>query len=459
MHSHPDSSSSVIGEVSSYIYHSMDKEIPSEVVTKAKHHILDSLGAIVSGSTLKPGLQAIKYAHQQAGVKESTVIGSSVVTSAVNAALANGMMGHADETDDSNPRAFIHPGCVIIPAALAMAEKEGADGTRLLRSVVLGYDLAARTTLALGVDHLRHAFRSTHSIGGCFGAAAAAAALAGIKDSEIGYVLSYTAQQASGMTHWINDDEHIQKAFVFGGMPARNGVTAVTMVQSGFTGVRDPFSGERNFFQTFSPEPKPQLLIEELGSRFEIMFTNIKKYSTGSPIQAPVEALLTLMGKYGLKASDIKSITARLGDRDASKTVADRSMPDINLKYLLAVTLLDGELTFAASHSFERMSDPAVLDLKKLITLVDDPVLVAAKPMRQGIVEVTTKDGSQLREHVVSVRGYVENPMTTEEVAKKCRELFIPVLGKERSDKLIDKIWNLEKVKNVRELRTLLSSS
>jgi 2-methylcitrate dehydratase PrpD len=189
------------------------------------------------------------------------------------------------------------------------------------------------------------------------------------------------------------------------------------------------------------------------------MFTNIKKYSTGSPIQAPVEALLTLMGKYGLKASDIKSITARLGDRDASKTVADRSMPDINLKYLLAVTLLDGELTFAASHSFERMSDPAVLDLKKLITLVDDPVLVAAKPMRQGIVEVTTKDGSQLREHVVSVRGYVENPMTTEEVAKKCRELFIPVLGKERSDKLIDKIWNLEKVKNVRELRTLLSSS
>ena len=200
------------------------------------------------------------------------------------------------------------------------------------------------------------------------------------------------------------------------------------------------------------------MLVEELGKRYEIMFTNIKKFSVGSPIQAPLDALLLLMEKHGLTPKDVESITARIGDRDAAKTVSDRNMPDINLKYLLAVTLLDGELTFEMTHSYERMNDPAVLELKKRIQLMDDPELVAAPIRRQGIVEVTTKDGAQLREHVVRVRGTVDNPMTTEEVERKCRDLLVPVLGEERARRLIDSIWNLEQVKDVRDLRPLLSA-
>jgi 2-methylcitrate dehydratase PrpD len=131
-------------------------------------------------------------------------------------------------------------------------------------------------------------------------------------------------------------------------------------------------------------------------------------------------------------------------------------MPDINLQHILAVTLMDGTLTFETAHSFERMSDPSVIELREKVQLVEEPGLTAEKRTRQAVIEVVTKDGAQLREHGVS-RGTVENPMTTEEVEEKSRELMTPVLGKKRSEGLIKTIWNLERVKNMRELRPLLS--
>ncbi len=450
------SSSSVIEEVSSYISESGGRELPAEVVKKAKHHILDTLAAIVSGSELKPGRLAKKYVKNQAGAKEAQVAGTRIVTSAINAAFANGIMAHADETDDSHARSSTHPGCGIVPAALSMAEREEADGMTFLKGVVVGYDIGCRITQALGVDNLNRMYRSTHSIGNAFGAAAAAA-LARLEANLVRYVLSYTAQQASGVNYWVRDTEHIEKAFVFGGMPARNGVTAAILVQSGFTGVGDPFRGRGNFLEAFSPNSRLQLLAEGLGSHYEIVFTNIKKFPVGSPIQAALDALLLLVKKHGIASNDIKSIIARLPERGAS-IVNNRDMPDINLQYILAVTLLDGHLTFEASHSYERMNDPAVLEVRRCIDLVEDPELTAAKVTRQAIVEVTTKDGAIFREHVVNVRGTAENPMTTEEVEEKCNDLLIPVLGEDRTRELVDKIGNLEQVRNVRELRPLLSA-
>ncbi len=426
------------------------------MVKKAKHHILDTLAAIVSGSKLKPGQFASNYVKNQAGVEEAQVAGSQILTSAVNAAFANGTMAHADETDDSNARSFTHPGCAIVPAALSMSEREEANGMSFLRGVVVGYDIGCRVPQALGVDNMLQTAHLTASIGGNFGAATAAAAVMRLKDNLVKYVLSYAAQQASGLRYFMRDGEHIEKAFVFGGMPARNGVTAAILVQSGFTGVSDPFSGENNFFEAFVPDSRPQLLAEGLGSHYEIMFTNIKKFPVGSPIQAALDALLLLIEKYGLTSKDVQSIIVRL-PHIGVRTVNNRDMPDINVQYLLAVTLLDRGLTFEVAHSYERMNDPAVLEVKKRIKLVEDPELSAAKVPRQGIVEVLTKDGAKLREHVVSVRGTVENPMTTEEVEKKCNELLTPVLGAVRSQELINKIWNLEQVSNVRELRPLLS--
>src|SRR2546430_1992480 len=148
-------------------------------------------------------------------------MGRNTIPPAVNAALANGMSAHADETDDSHARSLTHPGCGVVPAALAMAERERAGGTALLRAVALGYDIGSRLSLALGAYDFRDAGHSTHSFGPMFGAAAAAASIAGFDTNQVRHVLSYTAQQASGVSCWARDPHHIEKSFDFGGMPAR----------------------------------------------------------------------------------------------------------------------------------------------------------------------------------------------------------------------------------------------
>ena len=253
--------SPIMRKLSAYIASVPSRQLPPAVTERAKHHLLDTISAMVSGSRLLPGKRGIDYVSSLGGVREACVLGTHLVTSAPNAALANGMLAHADETDDAYYIALVHPGCSVVPAALAMAERERSDGTSLLRAIVLGYDICARISKTLGVEHFRSAGHSTHSFGGTFGSAAAAGALAGLDADRARYLLSYAAQQASGLSCWARDVEHIEKAFHFGGMPARNGVTAATMVASGFTAVEDVFSGDRGFFHAYESYAQPKRLV------------------------------------------------------------------------------------------------------------------------------------------------------------------------------------------------------
>src|SRR5690349_21718533 len=172
--------SPVMQTLATYIAKAGKRPLPKPVAEKTKHHVLDTIAAMVSGSRLLPGEKAISFIKTQGGTAEATVIGSRVVTSAVNAAHANGMLGHADETDDSHAPSLTHPGCGIVPAALAMGEREGRDGRALLRAVALGYDVGCRLTQSLDAYQFREDGHSTHSFGPMFGAAAAAGALAGV---------------------------------------------------------------------------------------------------------------------------------------------------------------------------------------------------------------------------------------------------------------------------------------
>jgi 2-methylcitrate dehydratase PrpD len=373
----------------------------------------------------------------------------------VNAALANGMLAHADETDDSHAPSQTHPGCGIVPAALAMGEREGCNGTALLRAVALGYDVGCRLTQSLDAQQFREDGHSTHSFGPMFGAAAAAGALAGFRERQVRHLLSFTAQQASGISCWMRDREHIEKAFDFGGMPARNGVAAATMVGYGFSGVDDVFAGERSFFVAYGRKPNAAELTNGLGDVYEIMHTNIKRWSVGSPIQAPLDSLRDLIQQHNLKAQDVERVIVRVAHQGAN-TVDNRTMPDICMQHLCAVMLIDGTVTFASSHDQKRMRARDVLALRSRIELRGDDALSAAMPSRQGIVEISLRDGRELRHHTQAVRGSAENPMKRTEVDDKCYDLTAPVIGRLRARKLCDAIWNLEMVGDVRSLRPLL---
>jgi 2-methylcitrate dehydratase PrpD len=449
--------------LATYMAGAAKKPLPKHVAEKTKHHLLDTIAAMVSGSRLLPGTKAIAYAKTLGGAPQALVIGSKIVTNAEQAAHINGMLAHADETDDSHAASLSHPGCAIVPAALAMGEREKSGGTQLLRAVALGYDLCARLNLSLHPYDFRQAGHSTHSFGPSFGAAAAASLLAGLNYDGMRHALSYTAQQCSGISCWMRDEEHIEKAFDFGGMPARNGTAAASMVASGFTAVEDVFSGERNFFIAYDETrrigkaPQPQRLIKDLGKVYEIMNTNIKRWSVGSPIQAPLDGLLELIREHGIKAADVDKLSIRVAHQ-AANTTDNRNMPDICMQHMCAVMLIDGIVTFKSSHDEKRMYDKRVLDLRKRITLYGDDALTAALPSRQGIVELKLKNGKTLRNHVKAVLGTAQNPMTRAQVDEKCYHLMAPILGASRSRKLCDAVWSLEKVGNVSKLRSLLTA-
>jgi 2-methylcitrate dehydratase PrpD len=447
--------SPIMQRLSAYIAQALRKPLPAAVSEKTKHHVLDTIAAMVSGSRLLPGRKAISFAKTLGGTREACVVGSRIVTAASNAALANGMLAHADETDDSHAPSLTHPGCGIVPAALAMAERGRRNGTALLRAVALGYDVGCRLTQSLNAYQFREDGHSTHSFGPMFGAAAAAGALTALSERQMRHLLSYAAQQASGISCWMRDEEHVEKAFDFGGMPARNGVAAALMVAHGFTGVEDVFAGERNFFVAYGRAPDPEVLVRGLGESYEIMNTNIKRWSVGSPIQAPLDSLQELIRVHRVRAEDVERLVVRVAHQGAN-TVDNRNMPDICMQHLCAVMLLDGTVTFKSSHDQKRMRNRGVLALRERIELHGDDALTRAMPSRQGIVEIKLGDGRELRHHTKAVRGTAENPVTRDEVDAKSYDLMAPVLGKARARALCDAIWNIEKLKDVRGLRPLL---
>ena len=446
----------ITGQLARYMAAARTTRLPPHVAQEAKNRILDTLAAVVSGSHLQAGEMAIRYAKAQGGVAESSVLTTDIKTSAVNAALANGMFAHADETDDFEPVTKAHPGSHVIPAALAMAEREGRSGADLLAGVTLGYDVCCRFLMALGPDLVRGSHRSAEGTSSTMGATAAAGSLAGLDEKGMRYALSYGAQQVSGLWSWVRDPEHVEKAFDFSGMGARNGVTAAVMAQMGFTGVWDVLDGEHNALIALSSDPRPEEMIAGLGTRFFVTETAIKPFSVGYPIQAPLDAFLTLRREHKLSVDNVERIVVKLPE-DGARIVNDRKMPDVNCQHIIALALVEGTVSFEDSHSYERMKDAKVLAAKQRVQLIADRGLMDPDAPRSGLVEVTLRNGQTVSHFTRHAPGTKENPMTTERVNEKARLLMAPVLGAARTEEVIRRVNALEEVSNVRELRPFLA--
>jgi 2-methylcitrate dehydratase PrpD len=267
------------------------------------------------------------------------------------------------------------------------------------------------------------------------------------------WLLDYAGQQSSGIAAWELDRDHMEKALVFAGFGARSGVTAALLVQAGWTGVDDIFSGESNFFQAYAPKADVSQLALDLGKRFEITRTDIKKWTVGSPIQAALDALDVLLKRERFKAADVKELRARLSPNEGA-VVDNRDMPDISIQHMLAVMLLDGTASFAAAHDKPRMLDPAIQRERAKIRLVPDPGMIKYLPQRGATVEVLLTDGRMLSETVLQVKGTAANPMSRQEVVDKARDLIGPVLGAQRTGALIETVLTLE---TRGDIRTTLS--
>ncbi|HXN23798.1 MAG TPA: MmgE/PrpD family protein [Candidatus Dormibacteraeota bacterium] len=461
----PQAVSPVMQQLSTYMGEASTRALPDDVSATAKLHILDTFAAMISGSGLPPGRAALEFARAYGGKEIATVVASNIVCGPIEAAFANGVLAHSDETDDSHGPSRSHPGVSVVPAAFAAGEQFAISGAHFLRAVTLGYDVGTRVTMSMGGPAYQVAtHRSTHGTAASFGAGAAAGCAAGLSAGKMRLLLDYTAQQTSGIGAWSRDAEHMEKAFLFAGKPAAGAVMAASLIHSGWTGVDDIFSGPDNFFEALAPRENgaikadPTALIDKLGKRYEITRTNIKKWTVGSPIQAPLDALAGFFKQRSFSADDVRRVVVRIAS-DEANTVSNRQIPDICMEHMVAIMLLDKTVTFGSVHDKARMKDPAVLLQRAKVEVVADPRIDARRPRREAIVELTLADGSQLTEWVRDVRGTAENPMTRDEVVDKACDLIAPVLGAAACSTLIGKLLALETLRDIRELRPALQRS
>jgi 2-methylcitrate dehydratase PrpD len=228
-------------------------------------------------------------------------------------------------------------------------------------------------------------------------------------------------------------------------------VTSALLVHTGWNGVDDVMSGRDNFLLANAPQANAELLVEKLGQRYEVAGTNIKRWTVGSPIQAPLDAMEALLKRQPIDPSQVQQILVR----SAPGSVVDDSDPsDINIQYAMALMLIDRTATFRSIHDKPRMQDPAILRLRARVRL-------EAPSGRGGggalpLLEITLADGTHLSQEGGPVLGTVDNPMTRDQLVAKCHDLMSPVLGAAPATRLVARVLDLEKTRDIRELRPLL---
>lgn len=448
----PNSSTSTLAE---HVRQLDARKLPTEVTERARQVVLDTFASLLSGAQLPPGRALLAFANGLAGRPEATVAGTELRLGAMDAALINGALAHADETDDSHFSSLTHPAAMGIPAALAVGEARGISGGVLLAAVIAGYDVQCRVAKAMGPRNLQQRGFMGLAVCGSFGAAAAAGRAIGLSAKQIIAALGFAGLQTGGLWACAEEPSHHAKALQ-SGFPVRNGVTSALLAERGIPGPDAIFEGPNNAIEAFSSDPDREQLTNELGRRFEIMGTSIKKHACGGPIRGPVDGLLQLMNEHRLSADDIERADVQMA-HSAVRIVGGRSIPSISLAYVLAVAACDGYVGTEQTHSPNRTQDPRVLDLAERVHVSGDDDMEAAWPaLRPATVTLSVRDGRRLRTRVDHAAGSPERPLSRAEVEEKFLRLTSGLLGEVRARKLALLVWRLETVADVRELTAYL---
>lgn len=430
-------------------------DLPPHIVKQTKKVILDALACQIACSQLENGRLIIQFGRTLGGESEASVFGGNYRTSAVNAALVNGTLGHGDEIDESLEE-IGHASAVIIPVAFACGEKEARSGRDIIAGVVAGYDVAGRLANA-GLTSSRLTRGLGTALLSAFPGTATACNILKLKPSHTRIAFGLVASQVGGFYDLSSETKHGAKSAMHG-FVARDSVTAALLAQIGYDGPQAPFEGPRNVFDTFVGQAyDPAELTKDLGQKFPIMETCLKLYSAGHPIHAAVDALLKILAREGISAENIKSILARQPTVE-QRVVDSREMPEINIQYCLAVAAFDRQLTWD-QYTPERVKDPKVLDLKSRVKSIPDPLLDERKKTTKAHsaeVEVETRDGRKFSEGVDYPPGDPGNPASQDQVEQKAMHYGSRVLGREKMENLIKTVNNLEGVADLNRLGELL---
>ncbi|MFC2065942.1 MmgE/PrpD family protein [Chloroflexota bacterium] len=433
-------------------------DLPEEVVQKTKDLILDQLGVELTCST-KPWSKAVYQDTMNAGGKEeSTIVNYGDKVPVLGAAFVNGSFGHGFELDDMYRPGLSHPGCVIVPAALALGEREVISGKKLILAVAVGYEIMGRVGAAASPSLLATGHHPT-STSGPFGAAAAGASILGFDEDMTLHALGIAGSMACGLTEF-NQTGGLSKR-MHGGLAASGGLRGVLLARGGITAPPTILEGRNGFLRAYSNEKKTHMLTDNLGKSWVVLDIGYKLYANCGMNHAPLDSLLKIIKNHPLKAEDIAEIVILhnsqaqqiIGVIKEPATVTDAQFSGY---FNLAMAVVLGNNNFR-NYTEETLKDRSIRELAKKVRFEVDPEAEANFPQKRiAGVAVKLKDGTTYREKTEYAKGMPENPFTTEELRDKFRDLSSMVLQQQQVEKAIETLDSLEKLGNIHMLvRTL----
>lgn len=433
-------------------------DIPDVIRRRTLAVVTDGTGALLAAANpaYSTGQRIARFVKDQGGTPEASVVGGGFKTSVTNAALANGTMGYACDVEPHHPEAILHPIAIMVPTALAMAERTNASGADFLAAVAIGCEVEYRVSMSIQPVELYNLGFHPSAVAGCFGATACAAFLLKLNTEQNIRAFGLAGCQASGMMAWESDPTENSRPFQMG-MAARNGVTSALLVQGEFGGPTHIFDHGHTMFRAFSRNPKPELLTKGLGTEWAgISELAIKPYSTVSFLHPALDALFEILNETKLKAVDVRTVRLRF-PRSGVHCVDGNPLKSHCAQYVLAVAIARGAIDVADLFIDRRETDPAVATLAKKVEVIHDDELDKLFPdFYASILEIETNDGRRVTKRKDIARGYPEAPMPQAELDAKFDRLAGSVATPARLKALKEALATLPTAKTITTLADLL---
>jgi 2-methylcitrate dehydratase PrpD len=427
------------------------QEVPADVMHLAKRCLMNYSGVALLAN-LDPAIDILLDVLRAEGcAPAATVIGKGFKTSALNAALANGFLGHFEDYDDTHTT-VIHPSAPILPGALALSEQRTVSGKDFLAAFAVGVEVACRIGLVL-VEHFREGAAHWHITNTCgvLGAASAVGRLLKLNQEQMVYAFAIAGTQASGLREVFGS---MCKPF-HAGKAAQNGTLAALLAQRGFTGTDSIFEGARGLVGVMASGHDISEATKDLGQRWELPQNGLKPFACGQANHGFIDAALALRKQPGVRPETIKHIQGSV--EQFAPTLVRRRHPRSGLEskfcyyHSVAAALVDGQ-ALPAQFTDERAADPAIESLRNRIDFNEDPSL----PRRAVRVTLELTDGRTYTERVDHPTGTPGNPMSDTRVQEKFHGLASAVLGVEKADQAQSALWSVDTMPDVSQLIPLL---
>jgi 2-methylcitrate dehydratase PrpD len=405
-----------------------------------EHALVDALGCGLYGLTTPWGKIISQFALEQQGPPESLLWGSGTRVSATNTVLAAGTLIHSFDFDDHS-RAKIHPGALVVPVVLALAERQHASGERMLMAMAAGYEAMNRVSQAFNPNRAR--MRGWHLTGtaGTFAAAAAASVMLALDADTTASALGLAGTQSAGTWAFTADGGMSKR--LHPGRSAQAGLMAAQLALRGFIGPRFILEAEDGgLLFGMSDTPRPGMIVEDLGVRWHADETCFKPYACCGSNHACIDAVLDLMRENKLIPADIERIVAGVASVVNTQTGFEYRADSVlnaqmSLRYNIAVAMLDGQ-AYLEQFTPERITEPHVVSLAQKVEIQIDPEIDRAYPkVYGGRVTLTTKQGAVLSRRVDYSRGMPENPMTAADIDSKFMSLATAAIGAPSANQLL----------------------